>query len=255
MINFLRQQWIDSRSAAPDYHAYRTLSPRTDGCRNHARTVMLELSTATCLETPFENIANDLQQQGWSACDDLIAPAIVADLRQEALVQWQQGEFNPAGVGRGKDRIIDQTIRSDKVSWLTQEHTSPAQAIYWQTIEQLRATLNRRLYLGLVDFEAHLSVYLPGDRYRRHVDQFRGASLREVSVILYLNDDWQPASGGELLLYSDRQSRTPLQRFYPAAGKLVVFMSADFPHEVLPATRQRLSMTGWYKKRDLLTAL
>ena len=35
----------------------------------------------------------------------------------------------------------------------------------------------------------------------------------------------------------------------PAAGTLVVFMSGDFPHEVLPASRERLSLTGWYRRR------
>ena len=33
------------------------------------------------------------------------------------------------------------------------------------------------------------------------------------------------------------------------AGTLVVFLSADVPHEVLPATRDRLSLTGWFRRR------
>ena len=35
----------------------------------------------------------------------------------------------------------------------------------------------------------------------------------------------------------------------PEAGTLVVFLSADLPHEVLPATRERLSLTGWLRRR------
>jgi SM-20-related protein len=28
-----------------------------------------------------------------------------------------------------------------------------------------------------------------------------------------------------------------------------VFLSADLPHEVLPASRERLSLTGWFRRR------
>jgi len=32
----------------------------------------------------------------------------------------------------------------------------------------------------------------------------------------------------------------------PEGGSLVVFLSAGFEHEVLPATRERMSITGWF---------
>ncbi len=35
----------------------------------------------------------------------------------------------------------------------------------------------------------------------------------------------------------------------PQAGTLLVFMSEKWPHEVLPATRDRLSITGWLRRR------
>jgi SM-20-related protein len=33
--------------------------------------------------------------------------------------------------------------------------------------------------------------------------------------------------------------------FLPMAGRLVIFRSDEIEHEVLPATRERLSITGW----------
>ncbi|MFO7602692.1 MAG: 2OG-Fe(II) oxygenase [Gammaproteobacteria bacterium] len=212
---------------------------------------MLDVATAIRLPDPYEKITTDLQQQGWCVCANFLSAEVVTALRQEALSQWQQGEFTPAGVGRGADRVVNTAIRSDKVNWLVAADGTAAQRVYWQAMEQLRLLLNRQLYLGLVDYEAHVSIYLPGDRYHRHVDQFRGSGRRAVSAILYLNNDWQTESGGELLLYTDMHSQTALQRIYPVAGQLVVFLSADFPHEVLPATRQRLSITGWYRTRSL----
>ncbi|MNF18077.1 hypothetical protein D3C80_2219580 [compost metagenome] len=35
----------------------------------------------------------------------------------------------------------------------------------------------------------------------------------------------------------------------PTGGCLVVFLSGDVPHEVLPASRDRLSITGWFRRR------
>ena len=63
---------------------------------------------------------------------------------------------------------------------------------------------------------------------------------------MYLNDGWQAEDGGQLRLYlADGQVRDVL----PEAGTLVVFLSADIPHEVLPASRDRLSLTGWFRRR------
>jgi SM-20-related protein len=35
----------------------------------------------------------------------------------------------------------------------------------------------------------------------------------------------------------------------PEGGTLVAFLADRFPHEVLPATRERLAFTGWYRRR------
>ena len=39
------------------------------------------------------------------------------------------------------------------------------------------------------------------------------------------------------------------QNSLPSAGTLVLSISAELPHEVLPATRERLSLTGWFRRR------
>jgi SM-20-related protein len=35
----------------------------------------------------------------------------------------------------------------------------------------------------------------------------------------------------------------------PVGGTLVAFLAADFEHEVLPATRQRLALARWFRRR------
>src|SRR5690606_10977514 len=116
--------------------------------------------------------------------------------------------------------------------------------------EPLRLACNRELLLGLYEYEGHVTVYPPGRFYRRHVDQFRGAQHRKLSVILYLNDDWAKDDGGELRMYLPDGEGERVLDVLPEAGTLVAFLSHEIPHEVLPAKRERLSLTGWFRTRD-----
>ena len=67
-----------------------------------------------------------------------------------------------------------------------------------------------------------------------------------LSVVTYLNPGWQNADGGELVLYQDEQDMTGI-KVAPLHGTVVVFLSEEFPHEVLPATRDRYSVAGWFR--------
>jgi SM-20-related protein len=67
-----------------------------------------------------------------------------------------------------------------------------------------------------------------------------------LSLVIYLNHDWQSGQGGELVLYHP-QTGVEVQRVLPEFGTLVLFLSEEFPHEVLPATRQRSSVAGWFR--------
>ena len=49
-----------------------------------------------------------------------------------------------------------------------------------------------------------------------------------------------------MVLYADSEDRKGT-RVLPKKGTFVVFLSEDFPHEVLPATRTRHSVAGWFR--------
>jgi len=135
------------------------------------------------------------------------------------------------------------------VMWLDQDNYSQDFMPYFHALESLRVTLNRELFLGLFDYEAHLALYPPGSYYKKHLDQFRGIGLRTVTATFYLNADWQPEHGGQLRLYTDSTEKHYLD-ILPVAGTLVTFLSAEYLHEVLPANRERLSITGWFRRRE-----
>lgn len=113
-------------------------------------------------------------------------------------------------------------------------------------MDGLRQAINQGLFLGLEDFECHFALYPPGAFYKRHLDRFRDDDRRMVSAVLYLNEGWQPEDGGQLRMFLDGDREHDVQ---PRAGTLVVFLSGDVPHEVLPAGRERLSLTGWFRRR------
>jgi len=64
-----------------------------------------------------------------------------------------------------------------------------------------------------------------------------------------LNDAWQAADGGQLRLYLDGMAEAPYLDVLPTAGTLVAFLSSRFWHEVMPAKRERMSITGWFRSR------
>ncbi|MNI70310.1 hypothetical protein D3C73_1261160 [compost metagenome] len=67
-----------------------------------------------------------------------------------------------------------------------------------------------------------------------------------VSAVVYLNESWLPEHGGQLRMYLDEDAQYDVD---PVGGCLVVFLSGEVPHEVLPANRERLSLTGWFRRR------
>ncbi|WP_442962924.1 2OG-Fe(II) oxygenase [Pseudomonas sp.] len=191
-------------------------------------------------------IVDDLATCGWSQQDIFLPASLTLALAAECRTRAAEGELAPAAVGRGATQEVREGIRGDHIQWL-----EPGQAEscdqYLELMEGLREALNRGLFLGLEDFECHFALYPPGAFYRKHLDRFRDDDRRTVSAVIYLNaDDWTPDDGGQLRMSLKNGEEHDVQ---PIGGCLVVFLSGDIPHEVLPARRERLSVTGWFRRR------
>ncbi|OEO23151.1 2OG-Fe(II) oxygenase [Pseudomonas sp. J237] len=201
--------------------------------------------TTDTTDMPFAVIIDDLATQGWSLLPGFADQTLTAELAQECRARVKNGALSPARVGRGAGQEIREAIRGDQIEWLEPGQSIPTDA-YLQLIDGLRLALNQQLFLGVDSYESHFAFYPAGAFYKKHLDRFRDDDRRTVSVVLYLNEQWQDDFGGELRLYlPDGETRD----VRPEAGSLVVFMSADMPHEVLPATRDRLSLAGWFRRR------
>jgi SM-20-related protein len=190
-------------------------------------------------------IVDDLATHGWSQQNIFLPQDLTRALAAECRKRAAEGELAPAAVGRGPSSEIREGIRGDHIQWI-----EPGQAevcdSYLGLMDSLREALNRGLFLGLEDFESHFAMYPPGAFYLKHVDRFRDDDRRMVSAVVYLNDAWLPEQGGQLRMYLDEGAQYDV---VPIGGCLVVFLSGEVPHEVLPASRERLSLTGWFRRR------
>ena len=191
----------------------------------------------------FRTAADALAGDGWCVLTELLTPAQTRALADECTALYAARRLAPARVGAAHAATA---LRGDRTQWFDPAAASPPQRAFVARLDALRTALNRELMLGLVKCESHYAVYPPGARYARHLDRLRDSDARVVSAVFYLNDAWQEAEGGALRLYlADGTSRD----IYPRAGNLLLFLSAQFEHEVLPATRDRMSVACWMRQR------
>ncbi len=195
-------------------------------------------------ELLFELIAQDLSEKGYSIQKNALSTELSRDIYQYIQTKHNANEFKKAGIGRGQTRLLNSAIRSDEISWIVPGDNIADQWLDWA--ESLKQSLNRRLFLGLNGLESHFAHYSPGDFYKTHVDAFKGQSNRKLSLVSYFNPHWKAEDGGELVIYT-QQAHQPAVQVEPEAGTIVIFLSEEFPHEVLPATKDRFSIATWFR--------
>jgi len=186
-----------------------------------------------------------IERRGWAVEGSFLPQPAIAGLRTEARRRDAAGEFRPAGVGRGASRVERSDIRGDRILWLDEQPRCAAEAALAEALAALRAALNQAFFLGLESFEGHYAIYPAGAFYRRHRDRFRDDDARVISCALYLNEDWSAGDGGALRIHLDSGARDIL----PTGGTLACFVAERFEHEVLPSARERLAVTGWFRRR------
>lgn len=194
--------------------------------------------------TSTNKLVDAIYQHGFHVVDDFLDYASYQALREKIVTHYNKGDFRAAKIGLEQKSTLNLNIRSDEIYWL--DETSPDQALraYFTEIKKISTHLNRSLFLGLVDYEVHFSVYQPGAFYKKHVDQFANKKNRRISCVYYLNNAWQQAHGGELLLYNVEEQL--LKKIEPLANRFICF-SSELPHEVCRTNHPRFAMAGWFK--------
>ncbi|WP_026952265.1 2OG-Fe(II) oxygenase [Algoriphagus mannitolivorans] len=203
------------------------------------------------MEEILDQISSEIYQNSYVIIDQFITEEYRQALLEEQSNLLNAGKFRQAAVGVGEKKQIRTEIRNDEVLWMDADNLSLLQSEYWEKVDSIRQALNRRCFLGLRSFEGHFARYPIGSYYKRHLDQFQQVPHRVVTVILYLNESWSEEDGGALRMYIPQEDGTErVEDIYPVGGRLVVFLSGEIPHEVLPTQKERISITGWIRNID-----
>ncbi len=189
----------------------------------------------------FEILVDGLADNGYAVVDNFLSEQEVTSILELDEFKNALLQFNKAGIGKQQDKQINESIRGDYIQWIDKQKSAAPLALYLKRLEELIQYINQTLFLSLKDYEVHMTVYPVGSFYKRHIDQFKKDDHRKLSIICYLNTDWKETEGGQLRMHLPGGPKD----VFPIAGRLVCFRSDQIEHEVLPATRERLSLTGW----------
>ena len=195
----------------------------------------------------LDQVADQLAETGYCVLPQLLPLPLNHDLYRRVARLDDHNALTLAGIGREQDFQVNTQIRKDETRWLSDEH--PIETAYLAAMSAFRLAMNERLFLGLFDYEAHYAHYV----YKRHVDAFKGQSSRILTTVLYLNPGWQSEYGGQLVIYQP-EGDAIVTTVEPELGTFVVFLSDQFPHEVLPCQQDRFSIAGWFRAHDPLQA-
>ncbi|MDH4090670.1 MAG: 2OG-Fe(II) oxygenase [Cyclobacteriaceae bacterium] len=193
------------------------------------------------MKARFEGLADGLAEFGYAVMDGFLDDAEVRAILDLDVFKGGIGSLKKAGIGNHQNLQLNEAIRGDYIQWLDKSAAPLPLKVYLKRLQDLRGFLNRNLFLSLQDEEVHLTVYPVGSFYKRHLDQFKKDDRRKLSAVCYLNTNWDEAHGGQLRMYCKDGKIDIL----PFGGRMVCFRSDQIEHEVLPAKRERLSLTGW----------
>lgn len=191
----------------------------------------------------YEYLIQGLIENEYGILDNFLPEENILQLRQDLFKKQEQELFRRAGIGKEEHFQKNKQIRGDKILWLDEK--APELQPFFKAVNEFIEYLNYTCYAGIRSSEFHYAVYPAGTFYQRHIDTFVNDESRRFSVILYLNESWKEEDGGTLRIYHKDEEVNIL----PQWNRLVCFASNKLEHEVLPTTRERLSITGWLRNR------
>ena len=184
----------------------------------------------------FDKLAED---------DFVVVDDFLSDQQFRLIMNFfRQAEENDhlkkAGIGTSGEFQIESSVRGDFIHWLDENRDSEL-IDFFDIKNELIDKLKRFCYLSLSGSEFHIAKYPRGSHYNRHLDQFNERSNRQITVLIYLNENWKKGDGGELVIYKGDEEIV----VEPIARRLLLFKSDLIEHEVLTTNVPRYSLTGW----------
>lgn len=210
---------------------------------------LLKKGATSIMQEKLDKLSLDVLANGFAVCDDFLNLDEVNLLIARLHLRYADGAFHNAKVGNLLTSSVASDLRGDQILWLEEDSTDKVERIVLDKNLALIEHFNRTCYLGIKHCEIHFAKYEEGKFYKKHVDAFNNQKGRVLSIIYYLNKDWQPRDGGELILYPCIDGVEETIVIAPLAGRLICFASEDLVHEVAVTHTDRYSITGWMVNR------
>ena len=171
--------------------------------------------------------------------------AAILALAVEAHRRDVDGEFREAAVGRGTAQRKRRDVRGDRILWLDGSALTPPETRLFDALETCAWPSTNRCSSACMRSKVTMRSIRRRRSIARHLDRFRDDDARVLSCVLYLNGDWTTATAGCSAFIPPTAHATCCR----IGGTLVCFLSDGVEHEVLPSRRERLAVTGWFKRR------
>jgi SM-20-related protein len=194
-----------------------------------------------------ETQLNHFQEHGFILIDEFLPADTTLQISHHIEHLHAQQQLKQARIGKAATEHVNTSERGDLIHWIQPDQSPAFIQTFLESIDALRQSLNRHFYLGLRAFESHMTSYPSGTYYKRHVDRHQSGSSRRVSVVFYLNPNWEIAHGGHLHLYIADQDHA----IAPLFGRLALFLS-EIEHEVALTHVPRKSITGWLLTEEII---
>ena len=195
------------------------------------------------MEKIFDVLIDSYIKNKIGIATDFLSEALSRHLKQNLTALYSDKQLKSAGTGVFSQVEHNHLNRGDKIHWLDRNHENIHELVFFDLMDAFIIYLNASCYTGITGYEFHYTLYEDGSFYKKHLDQFRTNDSRKFSMIMYLNEDWVVADGGELCIHFEDRT----QLIAPTLGKTVFFNSNELVHEVLLTNKARMSITGWLK--------
>jgi SM-20-related protein len=189
----------------------------------------------------FSAIANNLRIQGYCVLPNAVPDNITSALYDQ--IQHKDTVSLCLGKRRDPKRLKNLFIHRDERAWIKGKTMAEKLWLTWAT--SLKDFLNQQLDLSLFSYEGYFSHYSPGGFCQKHNGASNKEKSRQLSMITYLNPEWNMGYGGQLII-CPQSSPDKIISVSPEISTLVVFMSEQCFHSVLPTWRDQYSIFGGY---------
>ena len=207
--------------------------------------------------------AESLRRDGYAVLDGVFGASLADELRAEVLALRTHMAPNathlvsPAAAapgGRPATLLLEKRgIHEAEAHALSGAAAQAAPRLVALSKDRTLLTL-LTVYLGASRAEALHSQVLKAQVndgfsacFPLHFDTDASLDARKVTALFYFNPHWQPAHGGQLVLYPLPRRRVVIE---PRHDRLVLFAADTMLHRVLPSTAERVCFTLWLFARD-----